>query len=224
MKRYGNICFTRRVVSFVCMLFMAVSVLMPAQLVNADTVSSHVIQYYVNHSDRAPYYDRDLLSINGDYKVVWIRSSDTDHNVYNTFFIIAKKGSINTKSNLFLTNYSTVSGYDIRYFPIGCNYSDYLSNNNKSTACLFYDNGKKVNPTSYYELINQSEIDKVYIDLLDLDHDLGDYAKDGGDGIKLVDWLAETKKFYPIKLHTMNPVGRENMQREIDRYWNKNEK
>ena len=141
------------------MLFMAVSVLMPAQLVNADTVSSHVIQYYVNHSDRAPYYDRDLLSINGDYKVVWIRSSDTDHNVYNTFFIIAKKGSINTKSNLFLTNYSTVSGYDIRYFPTGCNYSDYLSNNNKSTACLFYDNGKKVNPTSYYELINQSEID-----------------------------------------------------------------
>ena len=70
--------------------------------------------------------------------------------------------------------------------------------------------------------INQSEIDKVYIDLLDLDHDLGDYAKDGGDGIKLVDWLAETKKFYPIKLHTMNPVGRENMQREIDRYWPKN--
>lgn len=28
------------------------------------------------------------------------------------------------------------------------------------------------------------------------------------------------KTYYPVKLHTMNPVGRENMQREIDRYWN----
>ena len=159
MKIYGNIRFNRRVVAFVCMFVMAVSVLMPAQSVNADTVSSHVIQYYVNYPDRAPFYDRDLLSINGDYKVVWIRNSDSDHNVYNTLYIIAKAGSINTKSNLFNTNYSTVSDYDIRSFSIGCNYSDYLSNNNQNTYCLFYDNGKKVNPTSYYELINQNEID-----------------------------------------------------------------
>lgn len=67
--------------------------------------------------------------------------------------------------------------------------------------------------------IYQCERDRVYIDLLDLDHDLGEYAKDGGDGIKLIDWLAETERFYKINLHTMNPVGRENMQREIDRYW-----
>ena len=57
------------------------------------------------------------------------------------------------------------------------------------------------------------------IEVIDCDHDLGDYAYDGGDGIKLLDWLAETKRFYPIELHTMNPVGRENMQRLIDRYW-----
>lgn len=54
---------------------------------------------------------------------------------------------------------------------------------------------------------------------LDLDHDLGDYAYDGGDAIYLVHWLAENE-FYPtIRLHTMNPVGRENMQAIIDRYW-----
>lgn len=52
------------------------------------------------------------------------------------------------------------------------------------------------------------------------DHDLGDYACDGGDGIKLLDWLAERGTFYPVLLHTMNPVGRANMQRMIDRYWN----
>ena len=66
------------------------------------------------------------------------------------------------------------------------------------------------------------ECEKEYavIDEINCDHDLGDYASDGGDGIKLIDWLAERETYYPVKLHTMNPVGRENMQREIDRYWN----
>lgn len=66
------------------------------------------------------------------------------------------------------------------------------------------------------------ECEKEYavIDEINCDHDLGDYASDGGDGIKLIDWLAERKTNYPVKLHTMNPVGLENMQREIDRYWN----
>ena len=57
------------------------------------------------------------------------------------------------------------------------------------------------------------------ISLLDIDHDLGDYAYDGGDGIKLLDWLVETQRFYPIHIHTMNPVGKENMIRLIRRYW-----
>lgn len=57
------------------------------------------------------------------------------------------------------------------------------------------------------------------IEVIDCDHDLGDYYPDGGDGIKLIDWLAERGTYYPIRLHTMNPVGRENMQRTIDRYW-----
>ena len=57
------------------------------------------------------------------------------------------------------------------------------------------------------------------IALIDCDHDLGDYCHDGGDGIKLLDWLAETGRFYPIRLHTMNPVGRKNMQRLLERYW-----
>ncbi len=68
--------------------------------------------------------------------------------------------------------------------------------------------------------IIECEKEYVVIDEINCDHDLGDYASDGGDGIKLIDWLVERKTYYPIKLHTMNPVGRENMQREIDRYWN----
>lgn len=57
------------------------------------------------------------------------------------------------------------------------------------------------------------------VELIDCDHDLGDYAQDGGDGIKLLDWLAERGTFYPIALHTMNPVGRDNMLRAIIAYW-----
>ena len=41
----------------------------------------------------------------------------------------------------------------------------------------------------------------------------------GGDGIKLLDWLAETRQFLPVRIHTMNPVGRENMERLLRRYW-----
>ncbi|MBQ3090138.1 MAG: hypothetical protein IJD21_06245 [Oscillospiraceae bacterium] len=47
--------------------------------------------------------------------------------------------------------------------------------------------------------------------LLDLDHDAGDFACQGGDYIRLLDWLEETGRAYPIAMHTMNPVGRENM-------------
>ena len=57
------------------------------------------------------------------------------------------------------------------------------------------------------------------IDLISLDHDLGDFAKDGGDAICLLDYLVQHEKFYPIVFHTANPKGRENMQRIIDRFW-----
>lgn len=69
------------------------------------------------------------------------------------------------------------------------------------------------------ELIIEAEKKKERIELIDCDHDLGLYAKDGGDGIKLLDWLLERNTLYPIKLHTANPVGRANMERIISRYW-----
>ena len=51
------------------------------------------------------------------------------------------------------------------------------------------------------------------IELIDIDHDAGDYAFDGGDYIKLLDWLEETGRNYPIRIHSQNAVGRENMLR-----------
>ena len=55
------------------------------------------------------------------------------------------------------------------------------------------------------------------VHLIDIDHDAGDYAHDGGDYIKLLDWLEETGRNYPIRIHSMNPVGVENMRRIIER-------
>ena len=80
-----------------------------------------------------------------------------------------------------------------------------------------YIGTKSVNET--IALIEKAESDGIEIDLLDLDHDLGDYASDGGDAIKILDYLAEREAFYPVQIHTANPVGRANMERTINRYW-----
>ena len=55
------------------------------------------------------------------------------------------------------------------------------------------------------------------IGLIDIDHDAGDYANEGGDYIKLLDWLEETNRNYPIRIHSQNPVGIQNMRRIIQR-------
>ena len=98
---------------------------------------------------------------------------------------------------------------------------------NQTTISLWLDDIREapadfIRTRSVYEaemLIECAEEFGIEIAKIDCDHDLGQYAPLGGDGIKLIDWLAERKTFYRIALHTMNPVGRENMQREIDRYW-----
>lgn len=68
-------------------------------------------------------------------------------------------------------------------------------------------------------IIEKIENGDGLVELLDLDHDLGDFARFGGDAIKLLDYLCERETFYDIKIHTANPVGRANMERVIERYW-----
>jgi hypothetical protein len=55
------------------------------------------------------------------------------------------------------------------------------------------------------------------IEVIDLDYDAGDYVRDGGDYIHILGWLEETGRNYPIHIHSMNPVGVENMRRIIKR-------
>ena len=66
-------------------------------------------------------------------------------------------------------------------------------------------------------LIKSFEKSGHLIELIDIDHDAGDYAQYGGDYIKLLDWLEETGRNYPIRIHSMNPVGVENMRRIIQK-------
>ena len=61
------------------------------------------------------------------------------------------------------------------------------------------------------------EESNIPIELIDTDHDAGDYYVLGGDYIKLLDWLEETGRNYPVRIHSMNPVGVENMRRIIQR-------
>lgn len=77
-------------------------------------------------------------------------------------------------------------------------------------------------PNGYFwvKSVNQAKniiINTKSIEIIDIDHDAGDFAKDGGDYIKLLDWLEETGRSYPIHIHSMNPVGVENMRTIIRR-------
>mgnify|MGYP003328836560 CR=1 FL=1 len=70
---------------------------------------------------------------------------------------------------------------------------------------------KSVNDTIKFINANNNDIE-----LINIDHDAGDYEFDGGDYIKLLDWLEETDRNYPIHIHSMNVVGVRNMRRIIE--------
>lgn len=67
------------------------------------------------------------------------------------------------------------------------------------------------------DMIEGCERKNITIDLIDIDHDAGAYAIMGGDYIKLLDWLEETGRNYPIRIHSMNVVGVANMRAIIKR-------
>ena len=71
------------------------------------------------------------------------------------------------------------------------------------------------NETEFFEQLDLGS--KHLCELLDIDHDAGDYAHDGGDYIKLLDWLEETGRNYTIRIHSANSVGVQNMRRIIQK-------
>ena len=70
---------------------------------------------------------------------------------------------------------------------------------------------------SVNEAIQFIESNYLDIELIDIDHDAGDYAWDGGDYIRVLDWLEYMGLAYPIRIHSMNTVGRQNMRLIIEK-------
>lgn len=65
----------------------------------------------------------------------------------------------------------------------------------------------------YIKNLPFKELDRL--ELIDIDHDAGDYGPP--DYIRILDWLEETGRNYPIRIHSQNPVGVENMRNIIKR-------
>ena len=82
-------------------------------------------------------------------------------------------------------------------------------------APIGYDWCNTVNESKI--MIEGAEFRGEPYELIDVDHDAGTYAIYGGDYIKLLDWLEETGRNYPIRIHSMNAVGITNMKRIIKR-------
>ena len=103
---------------------------------------------------------------------------------------------------------------DIRPAPEG--YIWCKSVNEAKEAILSYEQyiAGILDELDYYDLDYLSHDDDgiVYIDI---DHDAGDYGPP--DYIALLDWLEETGRNYPIRIHSQNAVGVENMRRIIER-------
>ena len=68
-------------------------------------------------------------------------------------------------------------------------------------------------------LIEDCERRGERIEVLDLDYDLGKFAQDGGNGIALLEWLAERETFYPVEIHSSYYYGANEMQSFIDWNW-----
>ena len=92
---------------------------------------------------------------------------------------------------------------DVRPAPEG-----YVQFNTVDAAKAYIEGTESLSRRGYHQYC---------IELIDIDHDAGDFASDGGDYIKLLDWLEETGRNYPIRIHSMNPVGVANMRAIIER-------
>lgn len=94
---------------------------------------------------------------------------------------------------------------DLRPAPLGY---VWVKTVNQAKEAIIETESRKLN--SMYDM-------SFSIELIDIDHDAGDFACDGGDYVKLLDWLEETKRNYPIRIHSMNPVGVANMRAIIQK-------
>ena len=67
------------------------------------------------------------------------------------------------------------------------------------------DSEIRVGMLDHNDPLSKKYIKELSIDAIDLYHDANDYANDGGDYIRLLGWLEETERNYPIHIHSISP-------------------
>lgn len=97
---------------------------------------------------------------------------------------------------------------DIRPAPVG--YIWAKSVEQAKTMISFAQNGFLIGLT-----------DDIFLELISLDYDAGDFASDGGDYIEILNWLEKVQNAFAWPLsckfhfHSQNPVGVQNMRKII---------
>lgn len=137
MKRYGNIRFTRRMVSFVCLLLVAVSVLIPAQAVRADTYTIGICNTNNENGIRVPdtngwYSSPGSFECSGSPLYRWddvTFASDHYHHRYGIFSVIFQGDMSVVPSNFtkLVKKVGSVNYTLIYYSQSTWSYSDYIN-------------------------------------------------------------------------------------------------
>lgn len=162
MKKYGNIFTNRRVVAFVCMLVVAVSILMPADFVKAETYSIGICNTINENGVRVPdttswYASPGTFNCNGSPLYRWddvTFSSDQYHHRYGIFSVIFQ-GTVTSLPYGFTKLVKTVDSvtYTLIYYSQSTwSYSDYISRK----AQQFYTDMdfNIINPSSFQSTAN----------------------------------------------------------------------
>lgn len=171
MKKYGNILINRRVVAFVCMLVVAVSILMPVDFVKAETYSIGICNTINENGVRVPdttswFASPGTFNCNGSPLYRWddvTYSSDQYHHRYGIFSVIFQ-GTVNSLPYGFTKLVKTVDSvtYTLIYYSQSTwSYSDYISRK----AQQFYTDMdfNIINPNSFQSTANYKGSSKEFM-------------------------------------------------------------
>ena len=162
MKKYGNICFNRRVVVSLCLLVVAVSVLIPAQAVRADTYTIGICNTNNENGIRVPdtngwYSSPGSFECSGSPLYRWddvTFANDQYHHRYGIFSIIFQ-GEVSVDSTNFTRLVKKVGSvnYTLIYWSQSSwSYSDYI---NRTMQYFVTDADYNIiNPNSFQSTAN----------------------------------------------------------------------
>lgn len=171
MKRYGNICFTRRVVVTLCVLVVAVSVLMPVQMVRADTYTIGICNTNNENGIRVPdtngwYSSPGSFECNGSPLYRWddVTFADDQYHHRYGFFSIIFQGDVSSLPSNFDKLVKTVGSvnYTLIYNSQSTwSYSDYI---NRKAQQFYTDSDYNIiNPNSFQSTANYEGSSKEFM-------------------------------------------------------------